>query len=112
MFSIGVPHFKPFPSEVSAINLDTHAPFVSLFRLPRSRRTEQISKNDPTLQTSMDKYMFKILVFEAVYKSLVFFPCKDAVNCIGVYCIIYFFQPSPLQSMQSVFSYLKVGTAA
>ena len=107
MFSIGVPHFKPFPSEVFAINLDTHAPSVSLFRLPRSSK----NRADLEKRSNSSNSMFKKCIFEAVYKGLRFLVVQRCCKLYMYRCIIYFFQPSPLQSMQSVFSYLKVGTA-
>lgn len=74
----------------------------------------KISKNraDFEKRSNSSNSMFKKCIFEAVYKGLRFLMVQRCCKLYMYRCIIYFFQPSPLQSMQSVFSYLKVGTAA
>ena len=67
------------------------------------RRTERISKNDRTLQASIDKlYMFKILVFEAVYKSLCFLMVQ---RCCNLYRSIFFSTQAPAIDAICVFRF-------
>ena len=99
MFSNRVTRFKPFPSEVFDINLDTHhALSVSLFRLPRSskNRADFYKRSNSSNINGQNYTCSKFLFLKQYIRAFVFLWCKDAVTCIGDYrCIMFFFNPGP-----------------